>query len=112
MNLTNIAGNVTFQAADANGNSFDMTIAGALTGAGGFKKTGGGTLTLAGTNTFSGSTEIDGGTVLVKGGGSASRNQWSQNNQQRDACLVERRERQSRQPAWRFRRHHHEWRGF
>lgn len=70
MNLTGINGDITFQAADANGNPFNMAIASALTGIGGFKKTGGGTLTLGGTNTFAGVTEIDAGTVLVSANGS------------------------------------------
>ena len=69
MNLTNVNGNITFQAADNNGNSVNMAIVGALSGSGGFRKTGGGTLTLTGTNTFSGFTEIDGGTVLINGNG-------------------------------------------
>src|SRR5882724_1241002 len=70
INLTNINGDITFQAADAVGNPFDMAIAAALSGIGGFLKTGGGTLTLTGTNTYAGTTAINGGTILLNAGGS------------------------------------------
>ena len=46
LNLTNINGDITFQAADISGNPFNMGFSAALTGIGGFQKTGGGTLTL------------------------------------------------------------------
>jgi autotransporter-associated beta strand protein len=70
MNLTNVNGNITFQAGDALGNPFDMAVAATLSGVGGFAKTGGGTLTLSGTNTYVGATTINGGTILLNGGGS------------------------------------------
>ena len=72
INLTNINGNITFQAADANGDPFNMALAGPLTGIGGFVKTGAGTLTLTGTNTYTGTTAINGGAVALTGGGSAA----------------------------------------
>lgn len=71
INLTNSNGDITFQAADADGNFFDMAIASTLSGTGGFKKTGGGTLTLTGTNTYSGTTEIDEGTAVLDDNGSS-----------------------------------------
>jgi len=70
MNLTNINGDITFQAADANAKPFDMFLAGPLSGIGGLKKTGGGTLTFSGTNIYSGVTAINDGTILVTGNGS------------------------------------------
>lgn len=72
INLTNINGDITFQAADANGVPFNLAFAGGLGGAGGFQKTGGGTLTLSGTNSFAGATVINGGAVLLTGAGSIS----------------------------------------
>ncbi|HSY44159.1 MAG TPA: autotransporter-associated beta strand repeat-containing protein, partial [Candidatus Acidoferrum sp.] len=70
INLTNINGDITFQAADGRGNPFDISIAGPMTGVGGFKATGNGILTLTGTNTYAGFTGINGGTVLLAGQGS------------------------------------------
>jgi fibronectin-binding autotransporter adhesin len=64
-NLTNVNGNITFQAADINGNPFNMAFSGALTGVGGFYKTGGGTLTLSGANNYSGATVVSDGTLAV-----------------------------------------------
>ena len=72
LNLTNINGDVTFQAANVNGTPCDLAIASALTGTGGFKKTGAGTLTLTGTNTYSGVTAINAGAILLTAGGSIS----------------------------------------
>ncbi len=65
MNLTNVNGNITFQAADASGNPFNMAFSGALTGVGGLYKSGGGTLTLSGTNTYGGATVVSNGTLAV-----------------------------------------------
>ena len=65
MNLTNINGDITFQAADLNGTAFNISLAGALTGLGGLKKTGAGTLTLSGANTYAGTTVISNGTLAV-----------------------------------------------
>ena len=65
MNLTNVNGNITFQAADASGNPFSMALSGALTGVGGLNKSGGGTLTLSGTNTYGGATVVSNGTLSV-----------------------------------------------
>ncbi|HEX3855703.1 MAG TPA: autotransporter-associated beta strand repeat-containing protein, partial [Verrucomicrobiae bacterium] len=62
MNITN---NVTFQAADANGNSGNIILFGALSGNGGLTKTGGGTLTLSGTNTYTGGTIINAGSLAL-----------------------------------------------
>jgi autotransporter-associated beta strand protein len=72
INLTNVNGNITFQAADANGNPFNLAFAAPLSGIGGFQKTGAGTLTLSGANTYAGITAIGGGTVLLAGGGTAA----------------------------------------
>ncbi|HWY29116.1 MAG TPA: autotransporter-associated beta strand repeat-containing protein [Candidatus Acidoferrum sp.] len=65
VNLANVNGNITFQAADINGNPFNMAFSGALTGVGGFYKTGGGTLTLSGANNYGGATVISNGTLAV-----------------------------------------------
>lgn len=65
MNLGNLNGNITFQAADANGTAQNMAISGSLTGIGGFIKTGAGSLTLTGTNTYAGTTVISNGTLIV-----------------------------------------------
>ena len=65
MNLANINGDVTFQAADANGSAYNISLSGALTGIGGCKKTGGGTLTLSGANNYAGATVVSNGTLVV-----------------------------------------------
>ncbi len=72
MVLTNLGGNITFQAADINGFSNDISLSGALSGVGGLTKTGGGTLTLFGANTYTGVIAINAGTVLLTGNGSAA----------------------------------------
>ncbi len=60
-------GNVTFQAANASADPFNITLNGVVGGAGGFTKTGGGTLTLAAGNTFSGSVNLNEGVLRVLG---------------------------------------------
>ena len=72
INLTNVNGDVTLQAADVNGTPFNMSFAAGLSGVGGFKKTGGGTLTLTGTNIYTGVTAITGGAVVLTGMGSST----------------------------------------
>ena len=72
LNLTDLGGNVVFQAADANGLSHNIALGGALSGVGGLTKTGGGTLTLSGANSYSGASAINAGTVLLIGNGSAA----------------------------------------
>ncbi len=64
-NLTNVNGNITFQAADISGNPFNMAFSGPLTGVGGFNLIGGGTLTLSGANNYSGATVVNNGTLAV-----------------------------------------------
>lgn len=66
INLTNINGNVTFQAADIGGNPFNMAFSGKLTGVGGFTKTGSGTLTLSGANNYSGLTTVKNGGLTLQ----------------------------------------------
>jgi autotransporter-associated beta strand protein len=70
--LTNVNGNITFQAADAAGRGRNITMAGTLSGSGGFSKTGGGILTLSGAGSYSGATVINNGTVLLSGNGTAT----------------------------------------
>ena len=65
INLTNINGNVTFQAADAGGSPWNIALSGPLTGVGGFNKTGAGVLTLSGANSYSGTTVVSNGTLAV-----------------------------------------------
>ncbi|HEX7655063.1 MAG TPA: glycosyl hydrolase family 28-related protein, partial [Verrucomicrobiae bacterium] len=72
INLTNLNGTVTLQAADANGTAFDLNLAGPLNGVGGFTKTGGGQLTLTGTNGFTGPLSILAGQVMVTAQGSVA----------------------------------------
>lgn len=66
INLTNINGSITFQAADASGTAYVMSFTGRLTGVGGFNKTGSGTLTLSGANNYSGATVISNGTLVIQ----------------------------------------------
>lgn len=63
--LSSLNGNPTFQCANSNGSSFNISLSGALTGAGGLYKTGGGTLTLSGANTYAGSTVVSNGELSV-----------------------------------------------
>src|SRR5882724_10950574 len=76
MTLTNDTGNITFKAADTNGNPFNITLSGALAGLGGLNKSGGGTLTLSGTNSYAGNTTVNAGTLATttatSGGGAYS----------------------------------------
>jgi autotransporter-associated beta strand protein len=65
MVLTNMNGNITFQAADSGNSAKDITLSGVLSGIGGLTKTGGGTLTLVGANTYTGGTTIDAGTLAL-----------------------------------------------
>lgn len=62
------SGNITFQTADAGAVPYDITLAGAISGAGGFTKTGAGTLTLDGTgvtHTFTGAANVNAGVLRV-----------------------------------------------
>lgn len=66
MTLANVNGNITFQAADTNGNPQDITLNGPLSGSGGgLTKSGAGTLTLAATNTYTGNTVVNAGTLAT-----------------------------------------------
>ncbi|MDB6018811.1 MAG: Autotransporter-associated beta strand repeat protein [Pedosphaera sp.] len=65
MTLTNVNGNIAFQAADSNNVAQDIALSGALSGVGGLIKTGGGTLTLSGANTYTGGTTINTGTLAL-----------------------------------------------
>ncbi len=66
MTLGTTNGNVTFKAADANGNAQNISLSGNLTGTGGLNKTGGGTLTLSGTGKhYSGGTAATAGTLAT-----------------------------------------------
>ncbi len=72
MNLNTTNGNVTFQAADVNNNSFNITLSGALSGTGGLNKTGGGNLTLSGVDSFTGPTTVSNGQFTVNANGANS----------------------------------------
>ncbi|HEU6448626.1 MAG TPA: autotransporter-associated beta strand repeat-containing protein [Verrucomicrobiae bacterium] len=61
----NMPGATTFQAADADGTSHDISVNGAIGGAGALIKTGGGTLTFNGTNTYTGNTTISNGVLAL-----------------------------------------------
>ena len=62
-----LGGTVNFQAADAAGAPFNVTLSGALSGAGALTKTGAGTLTLSGANTYTGATTVNAGALRVDG---------------------------------------------
>lgn len=63
--LGTLDGNVTFQTADSNGDPWNISLSGVLSGTGGFYKTGAGTLTLSGSNTYTGATAVSNGTLAV-----------------------------------------------
>jgi len=63
--LATMNGPITFRAADANGNPFDITLSGILSGSGGLIKTGTGKLTLSASNTFTGGITINSGTLSL-----------------------------------------------
>lgn len=63
MNLTNLNGSVTFDAAATMIN----TLSGVLSGNGGLIKAGAGTLILSGTNTYAGATVVSNGTLTLNG---------------------------------------------
>jgi len=65
INLTNINGNITFQAADISGTAHNISLSGALTGVGGLTKTGGGVLAMGGANNYAGTTVVSNGTLSV-----------------------------------------------
>lgn len=65
MILTNVNGNITFQAADAGNFTKDISLSGVLSGTGGLIKTGGGILALSGANTYTGGTTINAGTLVT-----------------------------------------------
>jgi len=69
MILTNDTGNITFQAADTNGNAQNITLSGVLSGVGGLVKNGAGILTLSGANTYNGNTAINAGTLALGSAG-------------------------------------------
>ncbi len=58
-------GNVTFQCADTNGTSYNITLQKGATGAGGLNVTGAGTLALGGALNYSGSTVVSNGTLVL-----------------------------------------------
>ena len=65
-------GKVIFQAADANGNAWNIVLAGVLSGDGWLNKTGAGVLTLSATNTYTGTTTINAGTLAVTTAGTGA----------------------------------------
>lgn len=60
-------GNIAFHAANEAGAPFDVTLAGALSGAGGFTKTGGGVLALSATSNFAGDAIVSDGMLRLNG---------------------------------------------
>jgi autotransporter-associated beta strand protein len=71
MTLTNVNGNITFQAADTNNNPQNITLSGVLSGTlGGLIKTGAGTLTLNNADTYAGNTVISNGVLALGAAGS------------------------------------------
>lgn len=54
---------VTFRAADINGDPYDMTLNGAISGVSSVSKTGAGTVTMSGANTYTGDTFVNQGTL-------------------------------------------------
>lgn len=58
-------GNITFKCSDENGNPYNISLSGPLTGAGGLNVTGGGTLTLDGTNSYAGATVVSNGVLAL-----------------------------------------------
>jgi autotransporter-associated beta strand protein len=64
MSLVN-SGTVTFQTADANGNTANVILSGVLSGNGSLNKTGAGTLALLAANTYSGATTISSGSLIL-----------------------------------------------
>jgi fibronectin-binding autotransporter adhesin len=65
MTLGTLNGNITFQCADNNNASWNISLSGPLTGPGGLNVVGGGTLTLSGTNFYTGSTIVSNGTLAL-----------------------------------------------
>lgn len=65
MTLGTTNGSITFRAADASGNPFNISLSGMLSGTGGLIKTGAGALTLSGANTYVGGTTINAGTLAL-----------------------------------------------
>jgi autotransporter-associated beta strand protein len=55
----------TFQTADMDGTSHNITLTGGVSGSGSLKKTGAGTLALNATNTYTGSTILNAGSVVL-----------------------------------------------
>ena len=62
-----LAGNTTFQAADASSVAYTISLNDVLFGVGGLTKTGNGLLTLSGTNTYTGGTTVSAGKLSVNG---------------------------------------------
>ena len=72
MTLTNVPSDITFQAADINGNPFNITLSGALSGVGGMLKSGGGNLTLSGADSYTGTTVVSNGQFTVSAASTSS----------------------------------------
>ena len=67
--ITLTGGNTTFQAADASGNAYNISLGGTLseTASATLIKTGGGTLTLSGANSYINGTTANDGTLNING---------------------------------------------